>query len=715
VRTVVIRITEPKKGGAFPVELLSGDPGSPLKLVAGTKVTLPGDLAAAAAVTDPAGGLLTAARAREIYAGAEPADELAVLGEFMYRLLARGKLAQAWARLRDEAPPEGTRTLLDIGSGPACRALHDLPWERMYDPQTGAHLFLEPSHLVLRGEARAVEEANPLVRAAARKHLFPQDDWPLRVLVVFGASPDFAQGKGVPGGIGASRELQALESLFASSRFDVDCEVLEHPLPAEIVDKCEKVQPHILHFIGHAEADGAPQNHRLRIWRPAVAGAQAGYLDWALHDVRNDLQAQSPPRLAFLNACRTAAAGNGGAASPGSPFASIAEAFLNLGALGVIGMQGDVPGDIAAEYARVFYQAAIAGDPVDLAATKARRAAARVRPDLVKRCAWSFPVLRTRVLPQLVLPQRPSVPGEATFLERFVSQVSQRRVVRDAVRNRLALEKAGSSPHLVAIVGEEDAGKSHLAKWCAQICARGGPRAVYVPFGDHDSLDIVDALRCIRDGQRPVPGRPPERVPTWPLGAEPFRRFTWELNHRLRGVTMVPAPADGDVVADEGTRLKGDSRPDEGFFAGVLGQFRLALEEAARPNGLLVVLDQISKVQEAHLEPLIGQLLRHVAAGSVKGVRMIVVARTEEFEQRLKALREGTSGATVVEVGYFQANEFERVARQLCLQWAPDRFGLLQPVLPGILAAANQKERWKAGVLRRVDDICRALEPKRGP
>ena len=728
MRTAVVRIGEPKANapgsalnGDFPVELWLSENGDTqgLAAVPGALTSIPALLTPEQVVSEPGGQPLTAVRASEIYAETEePSEALAQVGEFLYRLLARGELGKAWRRLRDETT-DGLLTILEIANGAACGPLRALPWERMYDPDSGSHWFLEAPHVLVRGEARTVEEENQLVRVAARAHRFPLDDWPLRVLLVFGADPDFKSGSSVPGGIGATRELEALETLFAASRLDVECQLLEHPSRDEIVRKCDKVQPHVLHFIGHGQADGTPADHCLKIWRPAQAnGTLAGYEDWTLHDIRTDLQSVKPPAFVFLNACRTAGAitANGAKTGISAPFGSLAETFLNLGALGVLGMQGDVPGDVAAEFARAFYEAVIAGDSVDFAATNARRKAAQLpeRKNLVKRSAWSFPVLRTRVLPALVLPARPGVPGQTLFVERFVTQVPERRLIREAVRNKglVADQKSGPSPHLVAIVGEEGAGKTHLAKWCAQICARSGLRAAHVTFGEEGSLDLVNALRCLRDGTLPVPGKAAARSEGAPLTANAARRFTWELNHRLRGVSLVPPLPDGTAVADEGLQLSNGSQPDESFIPAVFGQFRLALEESARPSGLLLVLDHVSTIQEAHLDLLIAHLLNHVAAGSVNGVRVIVIAHTQTFQKRLKALRDGPGGATVVEVGSFERSELEWVARHLRLQWTSKSTNaalvaalpqLVATNLPFLLTSSDQQQRWKAGGLKQLD------------
>jgi hypothetical protein len=724
MRTFVLRIAEPAAGTAtFPVELLRSENGEPgtFAAVPGGSADMPLALPLGAAMNDPDGKPLSAGGARSLYdASAEPSDNFGLVGEFLFRLLTQGGLDEAWAPWRREAQP--TRTLLDIADGAQCRALHPLPWECMYDALHGAHAFLDLSHVVSRGKALSVEDDNPHVRPSARAHRFPLDDWPLRVLVIFGAAPEADDGnRSAASTIGADRELEALETLFAKERFGVDCEVLEHPDLDTIAAKMKEIQPHILHFIGHAAGGPNSSTHCLKIWRPdpapgadtaeVIDGLRGTYLDWALPDIRNHLQAVKPPCLAFLNACRTSAA----AVATNSPFASIADAFLNLGTLAVLGMQGNVPGDRAAEFAKCFYESVLEkGQAVDEAAASARWTISK-RCSVARSKAWSFPLLRTRVLPALVLPRPvPPPPSQVRLLERFVAQVPQRRIVRDALRAPASLLLPGGSRHLVAIVGQQGAGKTHLAKWSAQMCARGERRTAYVDFGENESLDSVDALRRMRDGDPQQNGT--ARVATLAPVTEPAkRRFTWELNHRLQGVTLVPDLSDEQPVVDDARRLAG-SAPDESFIPGIFLQFRLALEKSAEPDGLLLVLDQLSTIQEAHLKLVAEHLLSPIAAGQVKGVCAIVVARTDGFHEGLSALRNIEPKVTVVELGELHMSEFERVGRHLAQQWAPsaeryrDYSGKLRSFLRDLSpTVVNQERRFKAAALRRVEYYCKAV------
>jgi hypothetical protein len=502
MQTVVIRITEASKGGGFDVKLLASKTNDPSKLasVAGAVATIPATLEPETPVNDYNGAPLTVANVLKQYElEGDRSLAYAPIGEFLYRLLARGPVDSAWRKLRGAGD---TRTLIDIESKPSLQDLHRLPWELMYDPTSATHLFLDKTSPLLRGDAKKLGDVNAALTPQAKKLTFADDDWPLRVLVVFGAGPEYV-GEGT--GIGAKEELEALENLFADARFDIEYEVLEHPSRSYIREKCETIEPHILHFIGHAEAGATPNDHRLLIWGPGgdADTAGKGYDPWTLYDIRNDLQT-IPLRLAVLNGCRTAGATPGATPAPAAiaPFENIAESMLQRGTLGVVGMQGDIPGDVAAAFSRALYEALVNGKPVDVAVQMARVVASQLpkKPNYVERKDWSFPMLRTRVMPELVLPRRQGVvvgPKFAKRPERFVGHLASRRLVRQTVQPKLVAKQAAApkspktpkspkaakagaaqngaemkpSPHLVAIVGDEGVGKTHFVRWCAELCA----------------------------------------------------------------------------------------------------------------------------------------------------------------------------------------------------------------------------------------------------
>jgi CHAT domain len=604
MRTVVIRIADSADRVGYPVELLTAGTDDP-KLVAHAAAVIPRSLSLEKPLK-PDGKLLTAKRARELYrTTAGESEDLENVGEFLYRLVARGKVGEEWQLLRDEVGKDA-RTMLDIA--PALQELHALPWELMR--ADGTAVFLDRA-VISRGEPRQIGDLNLLVHVDSRRYSFPPDDWPLRVLIVFGADPGLAKGSGEDS-IGANAELSALETLFSANRFEVEFDVLENPSRDDIVGACQEVVPHILHFIGHGVAGARSEDHRLQIYRNKAKE----YDSWRLRDLQNDLR-NVALRFAFLNACRTGE--NAAAGSEVAPVASMSDAFLRLGALGVLAMQGDIPGDLAETFSCKFYEKILARQPVDRAVHEARWEISRLRENVTKRAEWSYPVLRTRVHPSLVLPRRPDCDFNPAMVQRFVGRLPQRRRVRDAVRNgTVALDPAdGLSKHFVVLVGQQEVGKSHLAKWCDQVWARGGLRTAYVEFREGEQVDVLGALRWIRDGRNPAGADLPLRpLPGAPLPASAFRQFNWQLNHNLKGVSDVPPLPDREKeILDEGTPLA-RAEGHETLIEDTLEQFCRALEEAAKPNGLVLILDRLEGLEATtRTQWLPDYLFRPVAAG----------------------------------------------------------------------------------------------------
>lgn len=709
MRSLVLRIADQRN--SYSIDLLEGTLAEDGALTTSrvTSAKLPHSLVPERKVLRPDRSALAVPLVRKLYdATAGHSEEFEALGVFVFRLLARGDVAAEWQRLRGQV----TRTILDIA--PSLRDLHALPWELMYDPESGTHLFLDAVPM-LRGEPRSLSERNPEVSPGVTQLAFAADDWPLRVLIIFGAGPEYAGGRGLEGDIGAKAELEALETLFAAHRFDVEFEVVENPTRPKIADACGRVMPHVLHFIGHGDARGEPKDHRLLMYRK-TGGAMGEYATWAPGDIRSDLNG-IPLRFAFLNACRTS---EGAAAAEQetlrSAFNNLSDAFVRNGALGAVAMQGDIPGDLAAEFSRVFYEQILAGHAVDEAVLRARLRVAQSREDVLRRGEWSYPVLRTRVHPELVLPRRPAGPVDDALVKRFVPRLPERRLVCDAVQRRQSVAGAatnGESPHFVALIGHEEAGKSHLAKWCKQVCVRNNLRATYVEFARNDSVDVIAALRWIRDGHRPPTAAGViKSSPSADLPARAFRRFNWHLNYHLRGVSDVPPlPPEGVEIDDEGIPLAQSQAPVETIIDDTMRQFCLALEEAARPNGLVLVLDQIEGLEATTLSQWLPRgLFQPVASGLVKGVRIVVGTRQTPGDQSLSAFSLGRVVPTKVSIEYFKPDDFERLARSLCLQWSPEAYKAFQKVQHQLVEKYVHGGPWRAGLLKMVDEFGRMFQ-----
>lgn len=706
MRTIRISISPAKKAGqGFDVALALAEDAAAgvvgtFTAVKGAAANIPSDLSLDTPIADPelAGQPLTAERVLELMGRKEVPPEV---GRYLYALLARGTLRNKWQALRQQGD---ARTVIDIAGDKALALLHRLPWERMLDDHDD---FL------------ALQAGMPMLRWHDATSAPAAQDWPVRVLIAQCAEPDAGQGAG-PGAaqIAADAELRALERLFSSSelRYDVEYDVLEHPTPAQIVEACGEVRPHVLHFIGHGQGQGPPERHALSLWRPASAAEnrEAGYVDWKLADIRVQLRDRAP-RLAFLNACRSSA----GADQPAA-VANVSQAFLRAGAVAAVGMQGDVAGDLAKAFAEAFYRELIGrGANIDAAVLSARLAMAGTRADasVMDDADWAYPVLTLRVLPHEVLPRSPNL-RESALAERFVARLSQRRQAHAAIRC-CAKTVPEWSQHMAVIVGDKRSGKSHLAHWAAQACKRAGMTVLLRKMAGQEKVDWLDALRWIRDdGRRQAAGSavPPRAAmaANWPLAVEAFREFNWGLNRRQKGLTTFePVPAG--PVLDAGLGLSECPELPESFAQATLAAFCEALAAAAPATGLLLVLDELEGLERTALKSsLMSGLFKPIAEGRVPAVRLMLVMGQEQYRDcraELDALR-----APVVPVPYFRGADFDRVARQLCYQFSDTLYEV--PWVPAMLASLlkNQgsAQGWGADVLEDIGVVLSRLQP-RGP
>ena len=709
MRSIRISLSAPKKAGqGFDVALAVADDVAAgmvgtFTAVKGAAATIATDLSLATPIADPErpGQPLTAERVLELMSRKEVPPEV---GRYVYALLARGTLRAKWQALREQGD---ARTVIAIAGDKALALLHRLPWERMQDDDDD---FL------------ALQAGLPLLRWHEAASAPPAQDWPVRVLIANCAEPDAGQGAGNGSmQIAADAELRALERLFSSSelRYDVEYDVLEHPTPAQIVDACGEVRPHVLHFIGHGQGQGPPERHALSLWQPgsAAENREASYVDWKLADIRVQLRDRAP-RLAFLNACRSSA----GATEPAT-VANVSQAFLRAGTVATVGMQGDIAGDLAKVFAEAFYRALLggggggaAGIDIDAAVAQARLVMARSRADasVMDDADWAFPVLTLRVLPHEVLPRSPKQ-RESALAERFVARLSQRRQAHAAIRC-CAKAQPEWSQHMVVIQGDKRSGKSHLANWAAQACKRAGMTVLLRRFAGQEKVDWLDALRWIRDDGRRLSGgaaAPPLPV-TWPLSVEAFRDFNWGLNRRQQGLTTFePVPAG--PVRDAGLGLSECPELPESFAQDTLPAFCDALAAAAPPAGLVLVLDQLEGLESTALQAvLMSGLFKPIADGHVPGVRLMLVMDDKQYGDCRGAL--DAMRAPVVPVPLFRRADFDRVARQLCYQFSDTLYEepWVPPMLVSLLKSLGSPQGWGADVLEGIGAVLSRFQPKGG-
>ena len=280
-------------------------------------------------------------------------------------------------------PNDGLQLLLNFPLPPD---LARLPWELLYDQEGGLGFLARSS-------------TAPLARHHTDLPLpfEPPTSGPLRVLVVTASPPgkpavssqaelaqirrslDAAVYSPVETLQAALYQLQTTRSLRGFSqrlrqRRLVEIDVLADASKADIqnrlIQKRQEGQAyHIIHFAGHAESD--------------ETGSRVLLQDGALPaESFAELLAEPTINLVVLNACETASLGI---------FNSLSEALLRKRIPAVIGMQVPVLDRAAVEFAREFYGAWAAGEPIESALAYARRLVSQQASGQAS--DWSIPVL----------------------------------------------------------------------------------------------------------------------------------------------------------------------------------------------------------------------------------------------------------------------------------------------------------------------------------
>ncbi|MEO3858320.1 CHAT domain-containing protein [Acrocarpospora sp. B8E8] len=522
-------------------------------------------------------------------------------GEALYDLVAATDVGRAWTDLRDSP----MRTYLDIRPV----ELRALPWELMTDPDR-RHLFLDDERPCLRGDFQPGRVGEFLV--------------PIRLLIAVGNARD--------PDLRAADEVDAIRSALGEQPGAWHAEVLWEPTPTELFERFEALQPHVFHFIGHAGTDPFDDSPMLEL----VTGA--GVESVTSEMVGNALR--GGPRIVFLNACRTSY-GQDAAEAQRATWA-MAGAFEARGADAVLAMQGDIPSPSAVAFAGRVYAALAAGDPLDAAVRRARRALFTARDP-----AWALPSLLVRREPEHVLPWRLGVARQnAERATRSWYPTVLSTIDRTAEHWRLWGGPGFDAPWQALLLrGEAKAGKTSLLRSAMFTWHLRGCHAGYVDvqaIKDGKNVSCLDILRA-------VAGTLADAHP------EPVRRFRHALVHLRQG--RLPPPEGLDP--DDGGRWEPAHEGEPELRARLFAAMRALLAEAAGDGPLIIALDHAGSAFSLELtDYLVPGLLVPIAAGEVPGVRIIVAERNAD------GLGDYTGLAESLEVEKFPQAQTVRIFRE---------------------------------------------------
>jgi hypothetical protein len=585
--------------------------------------------------------------------------ELQRVGDYLGELLFFGsvgeKLAQLRKRFPREAPPqtEGLGVLLDI-TAPNLRVL---PWE--LTRSDGVWMSTDP--------------ANPWARISSNFDPDPPpepDWWPLRVTVIVGAEADDQVVK-------VEQELENLYAALDKVGPDVEYKDLQQPPRGEFLPgQLQRLKPHVLHFIGHGESDGATG--------VLVMNDEEGRWDWSAEQIRATMPVT--PRIAVLNACRsgdlrprsdTPQADTPQAGTPQAATWQVADAFMQLGAHAVLAMQGDIDGGAAAAFSAGLYLALIDNATIDVAVARGRQ---RVLERAHDRRDFCLPTLTLSRLPERVLPRRLGIERPRLNIvdlllppQPFIDRTDDRRALLEYLDR-----PAGERVALTSIEGDPNVGKTSLGKWALRQLAVRGRSVVYVDLknchagdeaGDDQPCSAIDVLRAIRDAVHDAAHLFPG---TQTDGRRPFDAWTQALNHLVQG-RPVPATVP-EFVIDEGAQFGAHPAELEDIFR----RFLDVLRSLGQPV-LLLALDHVEAVDvDDFRDDVFHKLIKPIVLNPTIGIELLLAGL--DVTDLLRGLRPGCA----VRLTPFPPGEMPLLVRQYLRyhdDWTPERVQSFAPVI----------------------------------
>lgn len=575
-----------------------------------------------------------------------PLRQRITAGERLSAAVLGGDVAELWTRAVNLAA-DGHRLRVRVDVRPP--RLRVLPWELLRCGGTW---------LSLRQNLSAWRGAQPVPPA-------PEDTGPLRVLVVVCNPLDHR--------VLADDELAVISGELGSRLGRTFVEILDGPSRSRLSGEIDRLQPHILHFIGHGMPRTGQSDPELSFnWIPDQSAAQEPGQPWSLFSYDVDQLAEWQPRLVVINACRTAT-------DPLDPVGGFAEAFLAAGTRAVVSMQADIESPAAVSFSSALYKGLGDFAPLDEIVAAARR---RVRMDSGDNGEWALPVLAASTDPADALRVcfARAVPiahinarREYDDLRAFLDRSAERWDAWWALDPQS--EQVPSRPVLVVRgrpVGESKAGKTWFTHWCLLTCYLRGHRVTYLdlrkplsrPGRDggwpssgptKEWLDVIRAIReaCISDRQ------------LQPLPAAAFGRFNACLNAMAAGRSWKADQDDAHPEEDEWQSFDYDRRHAQERTSQLWSAFLALLRETSAACPHIIALDNADSILPSGFDSSVYPgLIRPVAEDVQSTVRLMLVASDEWLGSRLP---EADSGLwTSVHLGGFDPAQFMRLARDYC-------------------------------------------------
>jgi hypothetical protein len=549
------------------------------------------------------------------------------------------------------------RTLLQIEP----LDLRLLPWELMGRDE---RFFVHPTSLFMR-----VQQLDD----DATKQLGP-----IRVLIVEGDRDEK---------LGTLNEVRAIKRALPGFAGRIEAEFLTEPSEKELKKTYDRIAPHIFHFIGHGTRVPKTKEAALRVFDRSAGNP------WLLTR-RYILDLLHPtPRVAVLNACRSGEVDD---------VRALTDAFLSRGAAAVIGMQGDVRGQAAAQFGGELYLALARRELIDKAVTSARSAVYAAVGVAKQERDWFLPSLTLRVRPEQVLPISCAISDQEwskaesrlkvkRFIDVFVNRVNERHKLARGID-----PDSGVDPgRLLVVAGDLETGKSSLLHWIRRRCAFRGRRVKYVDFRVGRTLDLLPALCEIRDT--------PEDMPS--LGkqaARAFDRFNYDLTFLASG--RLPVEPIGEVPQVEDPPVPDLLQPGPvALVHRTLESFREALGAATAESPLVLILDHLDGLLKSTFQQLLYPwLIRKVVEDDdIPNLRLVVALSTEQARDYWPTDDQGVG--EWIPIDLIPPDDWESLAEDVVLALGKD----IRAEHQALIAAFKPKMRnpWKLKELVPVKDF----------
>jgi hypothetical protein len=155
--------------------------------------------------------------------------------------------------------------------------------------------------------------------------------------------------------------------------------------------------------------------------------------------------------------------------------------------------------------------------------------------------------------------------------------------------------------------------------------------------------------------------------------------------------------------------------PSEDMIRSTFAGFREALQRAAEPLPLLLVLDHFSSEREglpaAHFKYLWEHLIARIGAGEVKNVKMVVVLSKTEKERDYGNLSDLEQNYAEIPIGGLPREQFAELGRELYSLVYPGTKEGAQPIIDRYfqLQQGEMANDWRISVLAQECESIKAL------